>query len=123
MTHEAIGLTFDEHWYAGANAGHRVSSGLANREETLSINVDSAESEGSRAIAESVASGRVVGANTDSESVVLADEEDGEVPDGRKIEALVQNPLVDCAIAEEDGRNTLSAERAIGKRNPNGERD
>ena len=35
--------------------------------------------------------------------VVLADEEDGEVPDGRQVDSLVKGPLGHGAVAEEAG--------------------
>ena len=54
--------------------------------------------------------------------VVLADKEDGELPQRREIEGFVEEPLCGGAVAEEAGGEPLPAAHLVGKRQPDGQR-
>ena len=75
------------------------------------------------AAGDALAARRVLGRHADRVAVVLAEEDDGQRPDPREVEALVEDALVDRAVAEDGDGDGVEPAPARGERHADRERD
>ena len=92
---------------------HRLAGGLVDGEDVVPVEPDARHAVGGPACRDvRIARHRLEG-HLGRVEVVLADEQDGQAPDGRQVQALVERPVVDGAVPEERDAHAVGPEEAV----------
>src|SRR5262249_1259005 len=94
---------------AGATDG--VAGRLVDRQDVVAINLDAGHTVGRPARGDIGIARRVLKRHLRRELIVLANEQDRQLPDGRQVDPLVERAIVDRPVAEEGDTNAITLQQ------------
>jgi hypothetical protein len=107
----AVGLALDEGRAAAApGALDGLARGLGDGQDVVAVDLDAGQAIRRRAAGDGRVAAGVGERDLGGELVVLADEQDGQLPDRGHVQPLVEGPVVDRAVAEEGDRHPVRAQ-------------